>query len=547
VVTLLFAIVAQLQVATAARVELVSKTDRLVTGQAITVQLQVHDGEVRRPPTLVTGRGLDASYVGSRQTIKSQNFQRFVQIQSYEYRVTAMEEGAWTIGPMEITLSDGTVLGVSPLTLTVTERVEGVDGPEMSAIAGFAGTEAWVGETVVYTFRGQSRSAVPDVTWTLPDFDGMRDPTDGALDGREYVVDDPDGAFSVSEGWKPLLVTRPGDLRFGGALAQFGIREGRNSWGFVQRRVERRVTDPLSVLAKPLPPAPDGFSGLVGDFQLESSFGRTQAAVGQSVPWVLEFVGDGTLEGLTWELPEVDGATVYEGSFDSTARIQDGRYVAFGRFEHVLVPTRPGELQPPPSNWIVFSPTLGEYVTKTLEHPVLRVSGAAEDVAEVESFGQAPSLDDLSDALALRELKQGGRARAWQASVWLPWLLGVLGLPGLWWLGTDGLVMWKARPRRTSEAELPASPVDLLESLPEDPVLCAARLDEALRRALADRVGHPGEGLRRAELLSALQDSGRHSAIGELFFGLDRVRFAAEPLGDELKGRVVQVVRELCQ
>ena len=57
---LLFAIVAQLQVATAARVELVSKTDRLVTGQAITVQLQVHDGEVRRPPTLVTDRGLDA-------------------------------------------------------------------------------------------------------------------------------------------------------------------------------------------------------------------------------------------------------------------------------------------------------------------------------------------------------------------------------------------------------------------------------------------------------------------------------------------------------
>ena len=70
-VTLLFALVAHVQVATAARVELVSKTDRLVKGQAITVQLQIHDGEVRRPPSLVVGRGLGATYVGSRQTIQS--------------------------------------------------------------------------------------------------------------------------------------------------------------------------------------------------------------------------------------------------------------------------------------------------------------------------------------------------------------------------------------------------------------------------------------------------------------------------------------------
>ena len=135
-VTLLLGLWMTVSAAWAGQVQWVAKVQDLMEGQSVTVQLSIHQGRSRKAPELAVGRGLDVQYVGSRQTIQSVNMGRLSQVHTYEYRVTAMEQGEWSIGPGTLTLTDGSRANVDALTIRVRERVGDPGGLELEAQRG---------------------------------------------------------------------------------------------------------------------------------------------------------------------------------------------------------------------------------------------------------------------------------------------------------------------------------------------------------------------------------------------------------------------------
>lgn len=544
-VTLLWGLWVTLSMAWAGQVQWVAKVQDLMEGQSVTVQLSIHQGRSRKAPDLAFGRGLDVQYMGSRQTIQSVNMGRLSQVHTYEYRVTAMEQGDWTIGPGVLVLTDGSQAKVDTLTIRVRERVDDPGGLELEAQAGFDRLEAWVGEVVLYQYRAKARASMVDVNWRLPEFEGVRQPSIGSPMERDYVVEDPSGPIAVTEGWWPFVVTSPKTIEVGGALARFSLHSGRvDLFGFSEKKIKQRATAPVQLKVNPLPPAPADYTGLVGEFEFASSLDREDASVGESVTWTIEVIGSGTVEGLELLLPDLEGATLYPGEVESRAVVERGLFTSLARFEHVLVPTQEGRLEPGPMVVSVFSPEAGAYVQKQIAFPPLDVSGGEATSSELTSYGSSQGASVATVVPGMRPPRVRGSLRRVPWERGLPWLWGLLMMPGVFVLGAA--VRRRLKERFTKEIkEAVASPKDYLTGLPDDLEGRCARLDAALRCALLHRFDIPG-GLNSRERLVGMSESWEgHSDLRELFSDLDRGQYASVTDGSDLEARTVAMIARL--
>ena len=534
-----------LSVAFAARVEWAAQLQNLVEGQSVTVQLMVYQGRTKAAPELSVGRGLEVQYVGSRQTIQSINMGRLTQVHAYEYRVTAMEQGDWSIGPGTLSLSDGSKQRVEQLVIHVDERGADPTGPDLDVVAGFDRPAAYVGEVVLYHYRGHARAHRVDISWRLPEFEGLRQPGDGSPVEREYVVDDPGGPIVVKEGWWPFVVTRPQSLDLPGALARFSLHAGRaDPFGFAKRKVEQRVTDPVHLEIHPLPPAPPLYTGLVGEFEFASKLDRREASVGDSVTWVIEVIGNGTVEGLDLHLPEMEGVTVYQGEPDTRAVVERGAFTALARFEHVLVPTQEGLLDPGPVEVVVFSPEAGAYVHKRIPIPSLRVSGGDATSTEVTSYGEEGTQGVKAVVPGMRPPKIRGLVRRIAVERALPWVWCLLLVPGLMALGSTFFRKVREFRPRTEAVHVPR-PGDYLKDLPENLEPRCQRLDAALQCALAHRLERLHESASREVLLEGVQNWEGHAELLVLFADLDRGQYASVTEGTDLLVRTADFIERL--
>ena len=522
----LAAVAAALPASAATRGQLAVNVDRLQVGQAVVAQVVVVGASAGRPPSLPAEPGLAVTFQGQSQrtTFRGTHAET---IFAYQYAVTARQEGTWSLGPVAFTAADGTQVRTEAVEVTVLPRTaRSPDEPEVTVEGGFDPTEAWEGQVVLYRYDARARGSVVDVRWGFPDFEGLRSPQQGTRGDEQYTIADPEGAITVSRGVLPLVATATGTREHPSAVAGIELRTGRPGvLGLLRTRTERRATEPSTLTVRPLPAAPEGFTGLVGEFVFETSLDKQRASVGQSVGWTLQVAGDGTLEGFSWTPPEPAGATVYAGDTERVARVEDGEYLAFAIAENVLVPTAPGTLQVPPLEMITFSPARGEYVTHRVEVPPLVVTGAADAMASVESFAGEPGEVVEGDGVDFRDIHRWGFASTPFLGPAVPVLAGLAALPGVAVFGALGVAAAMRLRRREGSAEEAPSASALLRALPESGPTRWSALDDALRVALADRVGVSVSALDREAALAGL-DGGLAEDIRQVFGVLDRARFA---------------------
>lgn len=518
----------------------------LAVGQTGRVVVYLTGGRVRGAPTLDVPDGLEARFYSSSQRYDS--FTRTLLI-AYEYRLTALREGSYTVGPVELALTDGSIVQTNAVAVTVMPRSE-VQGAPIEVSAGFTDTEAWEGQVVVYRYRMVANVPIIGVEWRFPGFEGLRTPQRGTPEEKSYFIDNADGQrTSIVEGAIPLIATGTGRRDQNAALAQVRIPRGRaDLLGFRQYQTETVPSEAASLRVRPLPPAPADFSGLVGDFQFTLSLQSQRAAVGDSVGWKLQVRGGGAIEG--WRPPEVvvDGGSVYSNAQEVGAQVQDGRYVGWGTFERVLVPTREGTLQLPPLRIVTFSPSRGEYVTHEIVAPPLTVSAGREQTAELESFAGAlpESAGGELVAVDFRDVYSRGPDRVWRIGGLLSALTAVAAAPGFLVvfgaLGDRARRWWAAR----QEARRPeTTPADLLANLPPERMERLAALDGALQLALARRGGVRVTELDRAAIVAELEEGfgERVTRLGAL---LDRARFGFHPVDvDQVEEEVRAVISDL--
>lgn len=480
------------------QVHLSAEPEKLGIGQTgrarLTIVTRIRRGPKAptRPPAVSAPDGLTVTYVGQSQQYSNRNGV-LTQVNQFEYQVGATRVGEWSLGPVDVALSDGSTVQTNAVTLDVVPR-EDLQASRFEVSASFSEDEVWEGEVVLYRFRFRSKADRVSVEWRHPRFDGVRLTQQGKPDVDRYVIDDPEGRITVEEGVVPLIATGTGVREQGPAIASVGIPVGPSrGLRLLQRvRTEQFATDPIQLVVRPLPDPPPDFSGLVGDFVLDSKLAATRATVGQSVSWTLSMRGDGALEGFFLPPYEAEHVSLYEGDIRLDAGLRDGRFVARAEYDRVVVPTEPGTWELPPFELITFSPSRGDYVTHRVEMPPLVVSPGREGEGAVTSF--APEREDGAESAAPedmgpvpRDIIRSGAATTLPTNAWLPWLLGLFGAPGLGLLGWDGMrrvrAWWSAR---RAVDERPATAVELLARAPASGPERWAALEGALRRALEE-------------------------------------------------------------
>ena len=202
--------------------------------------------------------------------------------------------------------------------------------------------------------------------WTKPD------PSETLIRGERRVVSTQDTRAYTKQ---------PGTYTIKPATQMVNLMVGTTGFGlFSQPTVEQRQleTNPLQLTIKPLPPAPQGFSGAVGEFSFTSKVIPTAAAVGEPITWTLELSGTGN-----W--PDVAGLPQREVSNDfqivqpkSKRTMKDGSLFEGTLSEDVvLVPSRPGTYQLAPVRFTYFDTKSGTYRTVASDAVTLTVTAGA--------------------------------------------------------------------------------------------------------------------------------------------------------------------------
>jgi hypothetical protein len=520
-------VTAWLAAAWAATVSMQFETDRIEVDQTVGLVVTVVDyRDGARVESVEAPPGVDVDFV-RRGDFMSQTGRAVTRGTEFRFAVTPRAEGLIRVGPATLVVDDVAV-SADAIPLTVGPRTTATPDEAFTVFAEFPTTTLYEGQVVVYHYGLHARVPVYADGWMLPPVDRLASPRDGLPIQREYVVQDPSGPITTKETWAPLFPTSAGLLEVPPATATLRVptRGGRRTpFGLVETRDLSATTSGVTLDVRPLPPTPPGFSGLVGEFEVEGALDTDHLATGESATVTVRVRGDGDLAAFS--LPAAPASTelrFYDAVVGADARVQgDGRYLAEGRWQRVLVPLVPGTVAVPDLEVVTFSPTRGEYVTHRIAVGPLTVRPGQEGAVDVASFGvDGPPVDAEPADDDLRPLRDGA-LHAGPIPRTLTALILLAALPGLIGLGRVGFATWASR-----RAPREAAPRDRLADAPPGAPGRVDALDDALRAALSGPVPP-----------NLADDVARVRAM------LSRARFADGALSDADDAHVVRVLAAL--
>ena len=205
------------------------------------------------------------------------------------------------------------------------------------------------------------------------------------------------------------IAPTPGHLRLNPTSQLINLSVGVSGFGFFQQRQYQQFAVPdalASVDVRPLPPAPSGFSGAVGDFKIASKIVPREVKAGEPVTWTIELSGSGN-----W--PEIRGLPSREAPRDfqviqpKPKRTQPAGKLFEGTLSEdvVLVPTQAGTFELPSLDFIFFDPRSGTYKTITAPGGKITADPTATAPAPEQTPPAAPGVPRISVASPTTEAK----------------------------------------------------------------------------------------------------------------------------------------------
>lgn len=288
---------------------------------------------------------------------------------------------------------------------------------------------------------------------------------------------------------------------------------------------------------RPLPPAPPGFAGVVGDLSATAALDRERVEVGQAATYQLTVESRANLQGLA--APELDlpaGLVAYPPRPESSERLTGGSLLARRTWSYVLVPSQVGDFEIPPVRLTRFDPAAREYRTEEASGVRLEVVAGVDSTSAPAPTPtvEAPTVPSPSDTPHLL--------------LGLAIGLGALALlAGGFLLGRrSGVPRLDARPRVDLEKALRSA----AESAPRE---AAEAFYSAWRAFLAARFGAPPSGTRerlRQSLTESPLDPGRVERIEAVLEEIEYLRHAPElsdvgHLREEILDSSLRLLRDL--
>ena len=158
-----------------------------------------------------------------------------------------------------------------------------------------------------------------------------------------------------------------------------------------RQAVERSLsTNRINIDARPLPTAPQDFSGAVGRFEVTGGSTTDKVRANEAITYRLTVSGTGNL--MLINAPQLSFPSVfevYDPQIVDNIKKSDNGISGSRTFEWILIPRTKGEYSIPEFRFVYFDPSTGQYITRTI---------AAQDI-EVErgdpNSSVASSRDDV--------------------------------------------------------------------------------------------------------------------------------------------------------
>ncbi|HSS52354.1 MAG TPA: BatD family protein, partial [Thermoanaerobaculia bacterium] len=407
-----------------------------------------------------------------------------------------------------------------------------------------------VGQQVLYTIYLFTREDIANIApAALPVFKGFwvqdipipqHPPMEMVeLDGRRY------GRVPLIQ--KALFPLRAGAFAIEGATLDLTVEHYDRGFFFgpaiARPETVRLHTEGQTLDVQPLPPAPPGFAGAVGQLALTTRLEPHQLRLGEAATLTVQLAGTGYLQGLPEpKVTAPSGLTLYPPQREGRDEIAGTTVRGRRSWSYVVVPGRTGSYRLDSPRVAYFDPVSREFRTATA--PALDLTALPRPkVGPIAATGSGEPHPVHTASLGTRELGGGRWARL------LPWLFAV----------PSGLALvFLLLRRRPPEGQ--ASPAAarleqaLAEAAAERPRQVAARLEEAWRDFLAERWEVP-RSTPAAKWSAAL--AGRKvddASLGELEALLDELDYlrhapqlsTTDTLRAEALARSRRLLRQLC-
>lgn len=159
-----------------------------------------------------------------------------------------------------------------------------------------------------------------------------------------------------------------------------------------QQAVERPLsTKPVTVHVRPLPAAPEGFTGGVGKFSVEGGLNLDKVKANEALSYRVTISGSGNL--MLIGAPQAEFPSVFE-VYDPQVedKIKKGENGISGSrsYEWVLIPRTQGSYTIPRLKLVFFDPAAGQYVTRYVEAQKVEV-----EKGDANAMVHAGSKDDV--------------------------------------------------------------------------------------------------------------------------------------------------------
>lgn len=257
---------------------------------------------------------------------------------------------------------------------------------------------AYVGEQILYTFRLYSAVSLDNASLKMPEFKEFiseelikENKYETVLEGRRYAVNEvrvalfPTKAGKVSTGKANVEALVPYSFRYN-PQDPFSdpFFQGRS----LARNGERKSfsTDNIEIEVKELPTRPNNFSGLVGEFSVESHLDQDRLAAGETLHYDITLQGRGNIREAQFpKIPDSPFFKVYPG----TPKVEEEKNLqGIGgkkTFNYALVANRPGTTQLGPFVTTFFNPKTGAYEELTVPAQPIQITGEASQESLVSA------------------------------------------------------------------------------------------------------------------------------------------------------------------
>jgi hypothetical protein len=370
---------------------------------------------------------------------------------SYNFTLQPRRTGRLTVGSAQVRVK-GVDMRTRPLTIEVVERSDETGGGrDFYVEATPSRTEVFVGQQVRLDYRLYTKVEIQNYNIIEePDYVGfyaadIRRPDTRLkreiINGEQY--------FTRTLKSVALYPQQAGTLTIPSTLLQLGVITGDSDsyslfFGNNIKRVPVR-TDSVNLTVKALPrPAPEGFSGAVGDFRLRTSINRNTLTTDDALSITMEVSGNGDLKRV--QPPDPDLPATFDLYDPETEEYDLGELNGYRQGQKVFTflaqPREAGVTEITPS-FVYFDPDSAAYLTEVGDTLSLTIRQGSR------SANAPPVTDQLADQSGeLTPLRLNTRLRSGEGSFWVQssWYWAATGLPLFLFLG---LLVYRRRLKAT--------------------------------------------------------------------------------------------------